>query len=588
TSAALTAANLVATDAEGEVGYVITRAPTRGALRIDQATLSLGSGFSQADITSGTVNYIDAGTTAGTDTFTFVLKDVSGAITGPFIAWILLTAPPPSHLVVSGLATGDTDGFGYIELYNPTADPIDLAAQGYSLTVSDARGAPKGSVSLVGVVPPGRFFLVSKGALARGVAVDLEHNSATLDVGYGVLVAAGDGAQDAVGTSAAGWWATYAGAAFFEARALPPLAGWYDHVYLRGGGAGYGACADSDDNVADFVHVWANPPPPRNSTSPAELCGERPAAPLPGPAPQHAVISEVRFDGPAGDADEYIELFNPSASALSLAGYTLRLKASAAFYTFPAGVTLAPGQRYLLGYYKSETERYMGAVDASYSTPVGGEEGVALLDGPTVVDAVATGPNRPFTEGPELPGMAGRVTQSYARRDGGCRDSDDNAADFEHRLGAGTPTLSSAAPTPCGAVAYRYFLRPGGASGDEASTTTALSLSTKGALNDTLFNYDVDRDAAPGLLLVPSEAMPVPAVRDPTTFQRWVVAFPEGRAVHGASVTLWGRLASGAGTGALSAHLLCKRPVDTVCTSRPERARLGVVPEVENGGGAYR
>ena len=568
TSATLGENHLVAADADSEVGYVITAAPTRGRLTIDEATLSVGSGFSQVDLAAGMVKYVDAGTEAGADTFTFVLKDASGAITGSFVAWIVLTAPPPSHLVVSGLATGGIDGTSYIELYNPTASPINLAAEGHTLTVSDANGSLEKTVNLLGVVPPGRFFLVSKDPLARGVAVDLRHGDAKLDVGYGVLVAAADGSRDAVGTSVAGWSGGDAGAAFFEGRALAPLAAGYDHAYLRRGGYGYGACADDGDNVADFVHVWESPPPaPRNSESPAELCGEHPVASLPGPAPQHVVIKEVRLDGPAGDADEYIELFNPTASPVSLAGYTLKVNssASAPLYTFPAGVTLAPGQHYLLGCNKSATERYGGTVDASYATPIDGAEGVALFNGSAQVDAVATGPSRPFTEGQELPAITGQVDQSYERRDGGCRDDDDNAADFEHRLGSGTPTLSSAAPTPCGLIAYRYFLRPGGASGDEPSTTAALGLSTKGALNATLYNYDVDRDAAPGLLLLPSEALPVPAVRDPTTFQRWVVTFPEGRALHGASATLWGRLASGAGTGALSAHLLWCRVGAEAC-----------------------
>src|SRR5512143_133550 len=106
------------------------------------------------------------------------------------------------------------------------------------------------------------------------------------------------------------------------------------------------------------------------------------------PAPallDHVVISQFRTRGPTSpgsDGDEFIEIFNATASSVSLQGWKLSrsgdcLASSTEFYTFGA-VSLAPGQYFLVGgpFYNGS----VAADAADITISVGDEGGLGLLD----------------------------------------------------------------------------------------------------------------------------------------------------------------------------------------------------------------
>ena len=580
TGATLTSAHLVGADADDgpdTFGFVLTAAPRSGTLSRGGVSLSVGTSFSQAELTAGAVRYTHTGSGATTDSFSFVLKDASGATAGVYVFWIVVTAPAPSHVLISALSTGGPTNEDYVELYNPTDAPIDLGHESYTLRVSDADAHVEATFTFsFGTIAAHGFFLIAGRSSVYGVDADGVASDLSIDTGGGVRLTAEGGVDDQLGTSTR-WWNPNmpAGSAYFETRSLPPLEDGYAQAYVRKGGPGYGACVDSDANGADFFHSWGSERVlPRNSLSPTEACRAAPLAPMPGPAPQHVVIKEVRFDGIFGGSDEFIELFNASAAPVSMNGYVVRANNTDndLVYSFPAGVTLAPGQHYLLGGYKDFVDRYQGTVDDTYTSTVKNGDGVSLYAGSVLIDAVATGSSSPRREGANLPKVSGRTDHSYERRDGGCRDTDDNLDDFTHNLTFQTPTRSTGPATPCGVIDYRYYLRITTAGTHQASVSpAALGLSTKAPITATLYNYDTDRDSAPGLRLTPSARLQVPVDADPQTFQRWAVQLPSGRALHGAATSLWAKLASGSGTGALYAHLQsCQTATDGCVTLATE------------------
>ncbi|PJB67441.1 MAG: hypothetical protein CO094_03985 [Anaerolineae bacterium CG_4_9_14_3_um_filter_57_17] len=154
------------------------------------------------------------------------------------------------------------------------------------------------------------------------------------------------------------------------------------------------------------------------------------------------VISEIRFHGSAQGNDEFIEVFNPTQSAIDITGW--KLVRSTSTGTSPSTrhvfgtVSLQPGQFYLVASasYDDAVPPDAIANGSGAATPavnsnfgIADDGGVALEkpDG-TKIDQVGLGTTS-YGEGNLLPQLTADTDQGYARVNV-CEDTNDNATDF--------------------------------------------------------------------------------------------------------------------------------------------------------------
>jgi uncharacterized repeat protein (TIGR01451 family) len=146
------------------------------------------------------------------------------------------------------------------------------------------------------------------------------------------------------------------------------------------------------------------------------------------------VISEFRTTG----TDEFIELYNPTNTTIILAGLKLRRSSNCGttlndIYTFPSGVSLLPGQHYLVA-----GQGYVGVIlDIRLPTNMNISDtgGVAITDGSnTAIDQVGMCATTTYREGTELADLTTTTGDSYQRYLGGamdsCQDAGNNSTDF--------------------------------------------------------------------------------------------------------------------------------------------------------------
>jgi hypothetical protein len=148
------------------------------------------------------------------------------------------------------------------------------------------------------------------------------------------------------------------------------------------------------------------------------------------------VVSELRFRGPAGASDEFVELVNGGPVAVDVSGWRLQgcsatTGTASARVTIPAGTTLAPGRHLLF----ANVNGFSGAVaaDLTYATGIADGGGVRILaaDGGYVDGAASSATaTSDCREGAGLTLPTTDSTTSLERK-GGTQDTGDNAADFE-------------------------------------------------------------------------------------------------------------------------------------------------------------
>jgi len=170
--------------------------------------------------------------------------------------------------------------------------------------------------------------------------------------------------------------------------------------------------------------------------------------------PDHIVISEVMTGKTGATKDEFIELYNPTDSSISLKGWRLSRKTkSGAEYnlltSFPE--KSIPAHGFFLVVHKTD---YTGSVteDAKYSTTqsIAADNTVILYSdaGQTVVDKVGYGNASDFETAPSSdPGNDKSIEREPLEEEGSapCQDTDDNSADFEVR---DTPTPMNSNQSP--------------------------------------------------------------------------------------------------------------------------------------------
>ena len=154
------------------------------------------------------------------------------------------------------------------------------------------------------------------------------------------------------------------------------------------------------------------------------------------------VISEVRFRGPSGGNDEFVEIYNNSDNPSDISGWKLLGSSNTAptgtRATVPANVTL-PGRAHYL-FINTAASGYSGGVpgNVSYTTGFGDNGGAALArpDGTTIADQVGvqtitTG----YREGTAIATqLTTSVDRAYQRLPGGSAlvltDANNNSTDF--------------------------------------------------------------------------------------------------------------------------------------------------------------
>ena len=170
------------------------------------------------------------------------------------------------------------------------------------------------------------------------------------------------------------------------------------------------------------------------------------------------VISEFRTRGPSGGNDEFVELYNLSASQVNIGGWKINGSNNAGTagtrLTIAANTLLNPGCRFLAT--NSASGGYSGSVagNQTYSTGITDDGGVALLNASnTVIDAAGMSSGSAYKEGTVLAPTTTSKNQSYERKPAGTnsQDSDNNNNDFLYNDGASNPQNLSSNCTTGGA-----------------------------------------------------------------------------------------------------------------------------------------
>ncbi|HVF91402.1 MAG TPA: lamin tail domain-containing protein [Blastocatellia bacterium] len=168
------------------------------------------------------------------------------------------------------------------------------------------------------------------------------------------------------------------------------------------------------------------------------------------------VISEFRTRGPNGGNDEFIELYNLSASPVDISGWQVRGSNNSGTVStravITAGTVLNGGCHYLLTNPNASGGPYSGAVagNQTFSPGITDDGGIAVAapDG-TIVDQVGMSSGSAFKEGSALAPLNSNTSTSYERRPGGGsgsgQDTDNNGADFTPR----TPSDPQSAASAC-------------------------------------------------------------------------------------------------------------------------------------------
>jgi hypothetical protein len=351
----------------------------------------------------------------------------------------------------------------FIELYNRGASPVSLA--GWSVQYASATGTGNlGSSAtqlseLAGTIGPGEYLLVQEASTAAvGAPLPTPAIVDPTPIAMGAT-----GGKVALVTDAAtlgcNGSSTPCGAP--QVARIKDLVGYGNANYFEGAGAtpapsntlaavrlGAGA-TDTDNNNADFV---AAAPDPRNTVAPPTE-----------PPPADIVVSEVYGGGGNSGAtltNDYIELFNRSAAAVSLDGWSVQYTnaTGSSWAPTPLTGTIAAGRYYLV----QEAAGGGGTTplptpDATGTSAMAATAGkVALVRSTTpltcasacpavttVQDFVGYGTTADDFEG-SGPAAAPSNTTATLRNNDGATDTNNNAADFT----AGDPDPHNTAFVP--------------------------------------------------------------------------------------------------------------------------------------------
>jgi large repetitive protein len=249
---------------------------------------------------------------------------------------------------------------------------------------------------------------------------------------------------------------------------LAASCGYPNFQFGPGGTGGAGSTSSSSSTAASSSRsaaVSSSSSSSSNSSSSASSSGTGGAACTVG----HLLISQILSHGPAGPADEFIEIYNPTATPVVLdSSWAIKARSTDALsyaerWTGDGSTLPAYGHYLVVGASYSEAT----PPDAVLSEGIADAGSVILLQDTMVVDAVCytydlvtqgviaagdyTCNGTPADNSPHDDGSDGDPDQSLLRRPGGaagnCTDTGDNSYDFI-KENPSTPSDLGSPPAP--------------------------------------------------------------------------------------------------------------------------------------------
>ncbi len=269
---------------------------------------------------------------------------LTGLILGHTLGWLavpqLSQAVSQSVLISEVQMAGSGSGHAgeeFIELYNASDSPVSLdqwTLRYHTAASGDCTGgwSVKYTASKVSIAPNGYWLVAS--ASFTGTA-DGRFAAGLASAAGAIRVADGAGATvDSVGWGAGNTCAEgSSAAAVSDGHSLERRPG--EDQPLAGNGV------DTDENAADMLVRTV--PDPQTSLAPAEVPNQLDTQSVSIPVYLPLELTELLIDpvSPATDAhDEYVEIHNPNAEPVQVAGYTLK-SSSSSYHLLP--LVLAPG-----------------------------------------------------------------------------------------------------------------------------------------------------------------------------------------------------------------------------------------------------
>ncbi len=211
-------------------------------------------------------------------------------------------APDASAVVISEVYGGGASGGAtwqrdYVELHNPTDQPVDLAGTSVQYRSASGTGNPSGVTALAGTIPAGGHFLVAEGGTTAGAqplpepdvsgSIGMSATAGTIFLARQPTVLTAPPTGSVTGNPAIIDVVGYGSSTTFETRAAPAPS-------ITTSVARDTAGKDTDDNSADFTAGPGtpsgqaggptDPPDPPTTRTIAEIQGTGPTSPLVGQA----------------------------------------------------------------------------------------------------------------------------------------------------------------------------------------------------------------------------------------------------------------------------------------------------------------